>query len=106
MSNNICPKAARLLVYATLVAVTTVHAAPSYGQDAEIKKQLEGVDLEGVQQLRLSPNGELVAGLTRLYENPGTHDHSGDGHGDVSSGNAFIRRPLRLYDSHHSAHDR
>lgn len=71
MSNNIRPKAARLIVYATLVAVTTVHAAPSCGQDADIKKQLEGVDLEGVQQLRLSPNGELVAGLTKLYENPG-----------------------------------
>lgn len=63
--------AARLLVYATLVAVTIVHAAPSYGQDANIKKQLEGVDLEGIQQLRLSPNGELAAGLTKLYENPG-----------------------------------
>jgi len=63
--------AARLLVYATLVAVTTLHAAPSCGQDADIKKQLEGVDLEGVQQLRLSPNGKLVAGLTKHYDNPG-----------------------------------
>jgi len=69
--HNMRLTAARLLVYATLVAVTIVHAAPSYGQDANIKKQLEGVDLEGIQQLRLSPNGELAAGLTKLYENPG-----------------------------------
>ena len=71
MSNNIRLKATRLIVCATLVAVTTVHAAPSCGQDADIKKQLEGVGIEGVQQLRLSPNGELVAGLTKLYDNPG-----------------------------------
>lgn len=58
VSNNIRLEATRLLVYATLVAVTAVHATPSCGQDADIKKQLEGVDLEGVQQLRLSPNGE------------------------------------------------
>jgi len=70
VSNNILQKATRLLVFA-FVAVTTVHASPSHGQDADIKKQLEGVDLEGVQQLRLSPNGELAAGLTKLYDNPG-----------------------------------
>ena len=71
VSNSIRIKATKLLVYATLVTVAIVHTTPSRGQDADIKKQLEGVDLEGVQQLRLSPNGELVAGLTKLYENPG-----------------------------------
>ncbi|MDF1844813.1 MAG: DPP IV N-terminal domain-containing protein [Rubripirellula sp.] len=71
MSNNIAQAVSRLLVYATLVSVTIVHAPASRGQDPDIKKQLQGVDLEGVQQLRLSPNGELAAGLTKLYANPG-----------------------------------
>ena len=71
MSNNIARVVSRLLVYTTLVSVAIVNASASRGQDSDIKKQLEGVDLDGVQQLRLSPNGELAAGLTKLYSNPG-----------------------------------
>ena len=76
MLHNMRLTAARLLVYATLVAVTAVHATPSRAQDADIKKQLEGVDLDGVQQLRLSPDGELAAGFTKLYDNPGPRSGS------------------------------
>ena len=69
MSNHICLRASRLLGYITLAAVTVVHAPASRGQEADIKKQLQGVDLEGVKQLTLSHNGELAAGLTVVYRN-------------------------------------
>ena len=71
MSNYIALGVSQILVYATLVSVTIVHTPLACGQDPDIKKQLQGVDLEGVQKLRLSPNGELAAGLTKLYANPG-----------------------------------
>lgn len=45
-------------------------------QNAELKKQLHGVDLTGVKQLKSSPDGELAAGLTELYDNPGPRSGS------------------------------
>lgn len=72
MSNNVRLNASRLLLYATLVVGVLVQATPSRGQAADIRKQLEGVDLEGVQKIRLSPDGKLAAGLTKLYDNPGS----------------------------------
>ena len=76
MSNNLRRKAVGLLAYATFVAVAILHATPVGAQDASIREQLEGVDLKGVQELRLSPNGELAAGLTKLYPNPGPRSGS------------------------------
>jgi len=67
---------AELLAYATFVAVAILHATPVDAQDASLREQLEGVDLKGVEDLRLSPNGELAAGLTRLYPNPGPRSGS------------------------------
>ena len=71
MSNNLHPKAIRLIVHATLFAVAIIHTTPLHAQDADIRKQLQGVDLTGVKHLTLSPDGELAAGLTKLYDNPG-----------------------------------
>lgn len=71
MSNHIFLRASHFLTYIILFAVTAVQAPPSLGQNANIKKQLTGVDFEGIQQLRLSPDGELAAGITGLYDNPG-----------------------------------
>ena len=59
-------KTVALLVHATLIVA---HVAVAWGQDVDIKKQMEGVDLEGVKQLTLSHNGELAAGLTVVYRN-------------------------------------
>ena len=53
-----------------------LHTTPVDAQDASIREQLEGVELKGVQELRLSPNGELAAGLTKLYPNPGPRSGS------------------------------
>ena len=68
MSNNLRLKAGGLLVCATLVAAAIVHTTPLHAQDANIKERLQGVDLTGLNQLKLSPNGELAARLTVLYE--------------------------------------
>ena len=72
MSNNLRRKIVGFLAYATFVAVAILHASPVDAQDASIREQLEGVDLKGVQELSLSPNGELAAGLTKLYPNSGS----------------------------------
>jgi len=75
-SNNFSLRAIGLLLGAALIGVAILDTVPLYAQDADIKEQLQGVDLTGVKQLRLSPNGELAAGLTGLYDNPGPRSGS------------------------------
>ena len=76
MPNNLHRETDLLLALATLVVVAMVHMTPVHAQDADITKQLQGVDLTGVKQLKLSPDGELAAGLTKLYSNPGARSGS------------------------------
>ena len=66
----------RVVCCATFAGLTILQSPPLHAQDADIKKLLKGVDLTGVQELRLSPNGELAAGLTGLHPIPGPRSGS------------------------------
>ncbi|MDE0864781.1 MAG: hypothetical protein OSA98_13405 [Rubripirellula sp.] len=75
-SNNFSLRAIDLLLGAALIGVAILDTVPLHSQDTDIKEQLQGVDLTGVKQLKLSPNGKLAAGLTGLYDNPGSRSGS------------------------------
>lgn len=62
--------------YATFAGPTSFTLVALHAQDVEVRDLLKGVDLTGVQDFRLSPNEEFVAGLTRLSPIPGPRSGS------------------------------